>query len=268
MEIGSKLGIKKLKLVTPKKGEPFYLATVFEKVYNINNPVTKWETVFYANTYIFDKTLKLEEADFSLGVNTKDKYSFDNISNKANSIIRVLGFKYERHTQWKNNKLVKDDNGLPILKDIFYLTKISEGTRVWRTDEGLFKELERKVKAQKEKIAEQRQKNFQKDIEYRKKIKEIRSEIAVVEREKKKLEEFIQKQNDKVCEAKNLVKEANKQVMVVRRRNTITENKLEKTQNKLIEKAEEVKQVKKMKKNEMLEKAEEFNDFIYDEFQM
>lgn len=268
MEIGSKLGIKKLKLVTPKKGEPFYLATVFEKVYNINNPVTKWETVFYTNTYIFDKTLKLEEADFSLGVNTKDKYSFDNIVNKANSIIRVLGFKYERHTQWKNNKLVKDDNGLPILKDVFYLTKISDGTKVWRTDDGRFKEIERKVEAQKQKIEEQRQKNFQKDIECNKKIKQIRTEMAVVEREKKKLEEFIQKQKEKVFEAKNLVKEANRRVMVVRRRNTITENKLEKTQNKLIKKAEEVKQVKKMKKKEMLAKAQEFTEIAFDELEM
>ena len=265
MEIGSKLGIHKLKLVTPKNGQPFYLATVFEKVYNSKNPMGAWETAFYNDVYIFDTTLDLQEADRSLGVNEKDKFSFDNIANKENAIIRVLELKYEKHTQWKGNQQVKDDYGKPIIKDIFYLTKIAEGTKVWRSDDGEFKLLQRKFEAQKQKIAEQKRKNLDKDVEYRKIIREIKSEKQVLEQKIKKLEEIIEKQKQKVSDAKISVKEANKEVMVVRRKNTITKNELEKTQSKLEKKKQEIKEVKKMKKNEMLEKAEEFNDFDFED---
>ena len=190
MEIGSKLGIHKLKLVTPKNGQPFYLATVFEKVYNSKNPMCAWETAFYNDVYIFDTTLDLQEADRSLGVNEKDKFSFDNIANKENAIIRVLDLKYEKHTQWKGNEQVKDDYGKPIIKDIFYLTKIMQGTKVWRSDDGEYKLLKRKFEAQKEKIAEQKRKNLDKDVEYRKIIRQIQLEKDRLERENKRLEEI------------------------------------------------------------------------------
>ena len=267
MEIGSKLGIKKIKLVTPKEGEPFYLATVFEKVYNSKNLFMKWETCFYNDVYIFDTSTELEEADLSLGVNEKDKYSFDNMANKDKAMIRVLDFKFEKHTAWKAGEQVKDDYGRPVLKDVHFLRKIMVGDKIWRSDDGEYKLLKRKFEAQKEKIAEQKRKNLDKDVEYRKIIRQIRLEKDRLERENKRLEEIIEKQKQTVSEAKISVKEANKEVMVVRRRNTITKNELEKTQNKLEEKKQEIKEVKKMKKAEMLEKAEEFA-YDYDDFDM
>ena len=263
MEIGSKLGIKKIKLVEPKEGNPFYLATVFDKVYYSKNPMLKWETVFYNDVYIFDTSIELEVADMSLNVNEKDKYSFDNMANKDKAMIRVLDYKFEKHTQWKGREMVKDDYGKPILKDIHYLKKIMVGDKIWRSDDGERKLLQRTVEAQKQKIAEQKRKNLDIDVEYRKIIRGIRLENDRLEREIKKLEEIIEKQKQKVSDAKISVKEANKEVMVVRRRNTITKNELERTQNKLEEKKQEIKEVKKMKKAEVINKAEEFSDFDF-----
>ena len=271
MEIGSKLGIKKVKLVEPKNGEPFYLITAFEKVYNSKNPILKWETVFYNDVYVFDSSLELEEADMSLGVNTKDKFSFDNIANKDKAIIRVLDFKFEKHTVWKSGEQVKDDYGKPVLKDIHYLKKISLGDKAWRSDDGEFKLLKRKYEAQKLKIAEQKRKNLDKDVECRKKIKEITAEMNSLEQEVKKLKQIIEKQKQMVADAKISVKEANKQTMVARRENTLVANELEKAQNKIelekqkvIEAKQEIKEVKKMKKEEVISKAQEIANEIGD----
>lgn len=265
MEIGSKLGIKKAKLIEPTQGEPFYLLTVFEKVYNTKNLFCAWETVFYNNVYLFDTSLELEKADLSLNNNEKDKYSFDNIANKDKALIRVLDFKFEKHTVWKNGEQVKDDYGKPVLKDVHYLKKVIMGNKTWRSDDGEFKLLQRKFEAQKLKIAEQKRKNLDKDVEYRKIIRQIKAKMDALTKENKKLEEIIEKQKISVSEAKISVKEANKKVMVVKRRNTITKNELEKAQNKLEEKKQEIKEVKKMKKREMLEKAEEFYDIDFGE---
>lgn len=270
MEIGSKLGIKKLKLVEPKEGNPFYLATVFEKVYNTKNQFCAWETVFYNDVYIFDTSIELEEADLSLGVNEKDKFSFDNIANKDKAIIRVLDFKFEKHTIWKSGEMVKDDYGKPVLKDIHYLKKISVGNKTWRSENGEIKFLKRQIEAQKAKIAEQKRKNLDKDVEYHKIIKQIMAEKQAVERENKKLEEIIQKQKQTVSDAKISIKEANKEVMVVRRKNTIANKEIEKAQlkieqekQKVVEAKQEIKEVKKMKKAEILNKAEEFYDLDF-----
>lgn len=265
MEIGSKLGVYKVKLVEPKNGEPFYLITAFEKVYNSKNKFCSWETVFYNDVYVFDTSLNIEPADFSLSVNSKDKYSFDNIENKDTSIIRVHDFKFEKHTVWKNGEQVKDDWGKPVLKDVFYIKKLTFGNKQWRTDDGEFKLLQRKFEAQKEKIVEQKRRNLDKDVAYRKIIREIKSEKQALEQKIKKLEEIIEKQKDKVSEAKVSVKEANKKVMVVKRRNTMTHKELEKTQNKLKEKKQEIKEVKKMKKTQMLKKVEEFDNIDFDD---
>lgn len=266
MEIGSKLGVYKIKLVEPKNGEPFYLATVFEKVYNNSHPA-KWETIFYNDVYIFDTSIVIEPADLTLNVKEKDKFAFDNIANKDTAIIRVLDYKFEKHTVWRNQEQVKDDYGKPILKDIHYLRKISMGDKQWRSDDGLYKLLQRKYEAQKVKIAEQKRKNLDKDVEYRKIIREIKAEKDQLSREVKRLEEIIEKQKQSVAEAKISVKEANKQVMVVRRKNTLAEKQLDEAHTKLEEKKQEIKEVKKMKKQEMLEKAEEFS-FNYDDFDM
>lgn len=275
MERGSKLAIHKLKLVEPKNGEPFYKAIVFEKVYNSKKTIGgNWETAFY-DAYIFNMELELEEADRSLGVNEKDKFSFDNIANKEKSVIRVIDFKYENHTEWKNGEQVKDDYGKPITKPVFYLTEIIPNKGTWRSENGEFKLLQRKFEAQKQKIAEQKRKNLDKDVEYRKIIREIKSENDRLTKKINKLEEIIEKQNKFVSNAKISVKEANKQTMVARRKKTLVANELERAQTKIelekqkvIDAKQEVKEVKKMKKREIIKNAETFaDDFMFSDME-
>ncbi len=265
MERGSKLAIYKLKLVTPPKGEPFYKAVVFEKVYNSKRTYGgNWETAFY-DAYIFDTSLNIKEAEITLGINKKDKFSFDNIANPDESVIRVIEFKFENHTEWRNGEQLKDDFGKPVIKPIFYLNQIIPNKGTWRSENGEFKLLQRKFEAQKEKIAEQKRKNLDKDVEYRKIIRQITAEKQAIEKEKRKLEEIIEKQKKFVSDAKISVKEANKETMVVRRKNTIANKQIEKAQikieqekQKVIDAKQEVKEVKKLKKQEVLKKAEEF----------
>lgn len=124
MERGSRLAIYKIKKVEPKNNTPFYNCTVMEKVYNAKNPYNKWETTFY-DAYIFDTTLDLEPAQFTLG-KEKDKYHFSNIANPEKSLIRVLDFKYENHTMWNGTTQLKEEDGItPRVKRLFYLTRIT-----------------------------------------------------------------------------------------------------------------------------------------------
>lgn len=267
MERGSKLAIHKLKLVEPKNGQPFYKAIVFEKVYNSKKTLGGcWETAFY-DAYIFNVELELEEADRSLGVNEKDKYSFDNIANKDKSIIRVIDFKYENHTEWRGGEQVKDDYGKPVVKPVFYLSEIIPNKGTWRSDNGEFKLLQRKFEAQKLKIAEQKRKNLDKDVEYRKIIREIKAEKDRLAKENEKLKQVIENQKESVKKAKFELKESNKQRMVARRKNTIANNELEKAQveiqkekQKVIDAKQEIREVKKMKKREVIKNAENFSD--------
>ena len=267
MERGSKLAIHKLKLVEPKNGQPFYKAIVFEKVYNSKKTLGGcWETAFY-DAYIFNMELELEEADRSLGVNEKDKYSFDNIANKDKSIIRVIDFKYENHTEWRGGEQVKDDYGKPVIKPVFYLSEIIPNKGTWRSDNGEFKLLQRKFEAQKLKIAEQKRKNLDKDVEYRKIIREIKAEKDRLAKENEKLKQVIENQKESVKKAKFDLKESNKQRMVARRKNTIANNELEKAQveiqkekQKVIDAKQEIREVKKMKKREVIKNAESFSD--------
>lgn len=269
MEIGSKLALYKCELIEPpnKEQPKFYKVTVMEKVYNSKKKIGgNWETAFYQG-YIFDLSMDLEPAILDAGKNEKDKFSFDNISNPEKSIIRVLDFSFEKHSKWWGQTQQKDDFNRPIWEDIFYINKIADGTKTWRSENGEFKLLQRKYEAQKEKIAEQRRKNYDKDIECNKKIKQIEAEKRVLEQKIKKLEQIIEKQKKIVEQAEISVKETNKVAMVFKRKNTITEKQLEKTQNKLEEKKQEIKEVKKMKKDEVIQKAEEF-DISYDDFDM
>ena len=271
MERGSKLAIHKLKLVQPKEGEAFYKAIVFEKVYNSKKCIGGcWETAFY-DAYIFNMNLELEEADRSLGKNEKDKFSFDNIANPEKSVIRVIDFKYENHTVWKNGEQVKDDYGKPVINQVFYLTEIMPNKGTWRSENGEFKLLQRKFEAQKLKIAEQKKRNLEKDVSYRKIIRQITAEKDRLERENEKLKQVIDNQKKSVNKAKFDLKESNKQRMVARRKNTIANNELEKAQlkieeekQKVIDAKQEIKEVKKMKKIEIIKNAESFaDDFVF-----
>ena len=268
MQIGSKLAIYKCELIEPpnKEQPKFYKVTVLEKVYNSKKKIGgNWETAFYQG-YIFDLSIDLEPAKFDLEKNEKDKYSFDNISNPEKSLIRVLSFAFEKHTRWYGQKQQKNDYGKPILDDIFYIYKIIDGTKVWRSEDGEYKLLQRKFEAQKQKIKEQQRKNLDKDVYYRGIIRQIRAEMAVLEKENKKLEQIIGKQKNFVSEAKKSVKEANKQTMVVRRKNTLANKQIEKTQQrvelekqKLVEAKKEINKVKRMKKKEVIKQAESFD---------
>ena len=82
------------------------------------------------------------------------------------TLVAVLDFKFEKHTSWKAGEQVKDDYGRPVLKDVHFLRKIMVGDKIWRSDDGEYKLLKRKFEAQKEKIAEQKRRNLDKDVQY------------------------------------------------------------------------------------------------------
>lgn len=266
MRIGSKVALYKCELFQPPKGDKFYKVKLVEKVYNPKK--TKggnWHD-YFVEAYIFDLSLDLEPAKFDLNVNEKDKYSYDNISNPEKSVIRVIDFKFEKHQRWWGGKLQKDDYNKPIYDEKFFIYKIEDGTKVWRSDDGKYKLLERKYEAQKEKIAEQKKKNLEKDVYYRQIIREIKAKNTQLERENKKLKQVIDKQNKLVSDAKISVKEANKQTMVVRRKNTIANNEIQKTlkkvekeKQKVAQAQQQVKEIKKMKKEQIISQAEEFD---------
>lgn len=267
MEIGSKFGIYKLSKVEPPNGNPFYKATIFEQVYNSKNRFNNWETAFY-DAYIFDTSFELEPADLeSNKVNEKNKYHFDNVANPEKSIFRAMEFKLENHTVWYGANQQKDDSGRPIWKICFYITKLGDAKKQFKTENGEINFLKRQIEKQKQTISDQKRRNLDKDVEYRKIIRQITAEKQAIEREKKKLEEIIEKQKKIVSDAKISVKEANKETMVVRRKNTLANKEIEKAQlkieiekQKVIDAKQEIKEVKKMKKKEVIEKAQEFAD--------
>lgn len=252
MERGSKLAILKLKLVEPKNMNPFYSATVIEYVYNKDKKVGgNWETAFYPQTYIFDTSLELEEAKFDLEIDSKNKYDFKRISNPEKSIIRVVDFKYENHTQWeRDGKTPKKDNyGKNIVVPVFYLTEIAINSSSWKNEKAKIAQLEKKIEEYKEKLGPK---------------SPLRLKIAELEKENSRLFKMLDQQTEKTDEAKLLVKQANRERMVYKRKNTIVNNQLERTQNKLQEKRVEIENVKKMKVKDVISRAEDFN-FTFDD---
>lgn len=144
MERGSKVAIYKLKKIEPKNGDPFYDCVVCERVYNSQKPYSKWEWAFYS-AYIFDTSLGLEPADYSLGID-KDKFSYKNIANPDKSIIRVLDFKFELHTRWNGTTQVKEADGVtPSIKRIFYLTRVALGNGVFVSEDKQIERLKQKI---------------------------------------------------------------------------------------------------------------------------
>lgn len=263
MERGSKLAIHKLKLVEPKEGQPFYKAVVFEKVYNSKKTVGgNWETAFY-DAYIFNMDIELEEADRSLGINEKDKFSFDNIANPDKSVIRVIDFKYENQTAWRNNKQLKTDDGKPIVNHIFYLTEIIHQKGVWKSQDRKIRDLEKQI--EEEKMAK-KDANAKAKAKFTPIIADLKAKIAELQQEIKELNKMSAKKEKIVSRAeilaqtcKEKIKQANRETMVYKRKNTITNNQLEKTQTKLQNAKQEVKEVKKMKTAEVIEKADVFD---------
>jgi len=151
MEKGSRLAIKKLKVVEPKNGKKFYLATLVENVFNSQKPTFKGLESTTIKTYITDTSLDLEEAKFDLGKST-NKYSFENISNPRNSIIRLIDFKVEVHSVWNYGKQVLDSAGKPMYEPILYVTKLQED-HGYKTDTAKMKELQKKIDKLNEKLS-------------------------------------------------------------------------------------------------------------------
>ena len=259
MEIGSKVGIYKISKVEPKNGAPFYNATVFEKVYNSKNPVNHWETSFY-EAYIFNMSLDLEPADFSLNNNEKDKFSYDNIANPDKSIIRVLKFKFENHTVWYGREQQKDSYGHPKIKPVFYLLEIAPNTSTWMSEDSRAKKLQTKLDALTLLFKK-------KEDEHRTKTLEMKKKITALQKELDKCKQIVEKHKDELEEGKNRLKEAHYETMVYKRQNTIKTNTLQRAQNKLEQANKDLRRVKKMKKQEVIEKANEFIDsnFAFDD---
>lgn len=158
MERGSKLAITKIKKVEPKGSNPFYLLTVIENVYNQSRPyANKWETVKY-EAYVFDTSIEFECANFDLEKN-KIKYHFENISNPQKSMIRVLDFKFENRTMWSGQEQIKDENGFPKFKPVFYITRFDLGNSRFITEETQIKILEEKQLQLKQTISDLRLEN-------------------------------------------------------------------------------------------------------------
>lgn len=258
MEVGSKMAIIKAEKQTGKDGNEFYKATVGELVYNSKKRLGgSWEFVMY-QAYIMDTTYELEPAKFDLGVE-KNKYSFKNISNPDTSIIRVFDFIYEEHFVWDNSgyNKIKNDDGRDKTKSIFYIRKLTVGNKPYKSPEAKITALQKELVLEKEKKENLRKQMFEIRRECKEKIKAVELKLL-------KANQFADKQMNKIEKVKNQVKEANKHTMVARRMNTINQNKLERVKNDLNDAKNEIKQVKKMRKEEIIDKAREMS-FTFDD---
>lgn len=201
MKRGSKLAIKKLKLITPKEGSPFYSVTVVENVNNPSKPfAVKWETVFYEG-YIFDTSKELEEADFSLGEN-KIKYHFDNIANKDKSVIRVLDFDFEHRTMWDGQEQIME-NGKPKYKAVFYITRFDLGDGRYVSEDTQIKNLKAQVEKLKEDNAKIRAENASLRRKATKNDKLLKEKSETLRNTQKELE-IVTKPKYKTTDYKNL----------------------------------------------------------------
>lgn len=174
----SKCAIYALQQFENKEGQKFYDATLVENTYNPKIPfANKWEMTFYKCQIYTD--IELEIANFDLGV-TKNNLSFENISNPAHSIIRVLDFEYVNRTQWKGQTQVKNDMLKPVYKQYIAINKCEYDYPQYKTEERKFADLEKRLEKQKEN-----------NTELRKQIKKLEKELA-------KREDEILNKNEKI----------------------------------------------------------------------
>lgn len=143
----SKCAIYALEKFTTKDGLTFYDATLIENTYNPKIPFTnKWEMTFYKCQIYTD--LKLEIANFDLGA-SKNALSFENISNPAHSIIRVLDFEYVNRTCWKGQNQVKNDMEKPIYRQYIAINKCEYDYPQYKSEERKMTDLEKRLDTQK-----------------------------------------------------------------------------------------------------------------------
>ena len=144
----SKCAIYALEQFKIKEGLTFYDATLVENTYNPKIPYkNKWEMTFY-KCQIYTN-IELEVANFDLGVN-KNALSFENISNPAHSIIRVLDFEYVNRTCWKGQNQVKNDMNKPIYKQYIAINKCEYDYPQYKTEERKIADYEKRLEHQKE----------------------------------------------------------------------------------------------------------------------
>ena len=161
----SKCAVYALEEFTNKEGQRFYDATLVENTYNPKIPyANKWEMTFYKCQIYED--IDLEVANFDLGV-TKNPVSFENISNPAHSVIRVLDFEYVNRTQWKGQSQVKNDMGKAKVKQYIAISKCVYDAPQFKSEERQIADIEKRLEVQK-----------QNNIELRKKIKQLEKELA------------------------------------------------------------------------------------------
>lgn len=174
----SKCAVYKLDKITTKEGSTFYDATLVENTYNPKIPYNnKWEMTFYKCQIYED--IELEVADFDLGV-SKNALSFENISNPAHSIIRVLDFEYVNRSQWKGQNQVKNDMEKPIYKQYIAINKCEYDYPQYKTEE-------RKLK------------DFEERLEHQKEVnKELRKQVRKLEREIRQRDEELLEKNEKL----------------------------------------------------------------------
>lgn len=174
----SKCAIYKLDKITTKEGSTFYDATLLENTYNPKIPYgNKWEMTFYKCQIYED--IDLEVAEFDLGV-SKNALSFDNISNPAHSVIRVLDFEYVNRSQWKGQNQVKNDMDKPIYKQYIAINKCEYDYPQYKTEE--------------RKIAD-----FENRLEHQKEVNnKLRKEIRRLEKEVRQRDEELLEKNEKL----------------------------------------------------------------------
>lgn len=174
----SKCAVYTLEEITTKDGSSFYNATLVENTYNPKIPYSnKWEMTFYKCQIYAD--IKLEIANFDLGVN-KNALSFENISNPAHSIIRVLDFEYVNRTQWKGQNQIKNDMNKPIYKQYIAINQCEYDYPQYKTEERKIADYEKRLEQQKETN------------------KELRKEITKLKNKIEKLDTIILDKNEKL----------------------------------------------------------------------
>lgn len=167
MEKGSRLAIYKLKEVN-RGDKKFYIATLVENVYNSQKPTFKGMEPSFVKTYITDTSLCLEEAKFDLK-KSSNKYSFENISNPKNSIIRLVDFKVEIHSVWNFGKQVFDNLGKPMYETVLFAKKLTPD-KDFKTENSKMKELEKKIESLTKKLANTKTKSNDDKRKLREKI--------------------------------------------------------------------------------------------------
>lgn len=184
MKLNSRMAIYKLEKLEYKikndDGEDevgvFYKATLAENTYNPKRPFrNKWELSFY--DCIINSELELEVANFDLGVDEKNKLSFENISNPAKSIIRILEFEISHRTAWKGRNQLRTKTGFPITNKNIIVRKIEYDKVGFKSEERLLT------------LEKQKSEKFKKDN------RKLRSEITKLNKMLSELEKEILEKN-------------------------------------------------------------------------